>query len=105
MGNQFRTEADVMMATAGRVDDTNAQVQSELNRLRTVVDSVRGSWAGSAQVAFDSLMQRWNQSAQDLQQALVSIGENIRSNAKAFENVEADNAQAFASVGSEGLAL
>lgn len=38
MSNLFRTESDVMLATAGQVDDTNDQVQSELNRLRGVVD-------------------------------------------------------------------
>lgn len=31
--SQFKTEADVMVATAGRVDDTNSEVQGELSRL------------------------------------------------------------------------
>ncbi|MCU9518883.1 WXG100 family type VII secretion target [Corynebacterium sp. ES2794-CONJ1] len=99
MSNLFRTESDVMVATAGRVDDTNNEVQSELNRLRGVVDSVRGSWSGTAQVAFDGLMERWNTSALELQKALSSISGNIRSNARAFENVEADNAQSLHNVG------
>ena len=41
MNDTFRTEADVMVATAGRVDDVNFQVQSELGRLRGVVDSLQ----------------------------------------------------------------
>ncbi|AHI21894.1 hypothetical protein B843_02515 [Corynebacterium vitaeruminis DSM 20294] len=101
----FRTEADVMVATAARVDDTNNEVQSELGRLRGVVDSVRGSWVGSAQVSFDNLMQRWNASATDLQEALTSISENIRANASSFDTVEADNAAQFSTVGGQGLAL
>lgn len=108
MSNLFRTESDVMQATAGRVDDTNDQVQSELNRLRGVVDSVRGSWAGQAQVSFDALMNRWNDSARKLQEALDSISTNIRANARTFDNTETDNAQAFSAVGagdSPGLAL
>ncbi|MBP3088652.1 WXG100 family type VII secretion target [Corynebacterium sp. sy017] len=105
MSGLLRTEAEVMVSTAARVDDTNNEVQGELNRLRGVVDSIRGAWAGSAQVSFDNLMQRWNSSAQNLQQALGSISDNIRSNARSFENVEADNAQAFSSVGGQGLAL
>lgn len=105
MSEQFRTEADVMVATAGRVDDTNEQVQGELNRLRGVVDGLRGSWAGSAQTSFDSLMERWNTSAHDLRQALTAISDNIRSNATNFSNVEAENADAFAQVGGQGLAL
>lgn len=105
MSGLFRTEADVMVATAARVDDTNNEVQSELNRLRGVVDSVRGSWTGSAQVSFDNLMQRWNASAADLQDALGSISENIRANATSFDTIETDNAAQFTSVGGQGLSL
>lgn len=105
MSNMFRTEADVMVATAGRVDDTSNQVQGELGRLRGVVDGVRANWVGSAQVSFDGLMQRWDTSARELQEALSSISQNIRHNAHNFENMEAENAQAFTAVGGQGLAL
>lgn len=77
----FRTEADVMVAAAGRVDSVNGEVQGELSRLRGTVDGLRGSWAGSAQVSFDGLMNRWNTSARELQEALQDISDNIRSNA------------------------
>lgn len=103
--SNFRTEADVMIATAGRVDGTNTEVQGELSRLRGVVDSVRGAWAGDAQIAFDNLMQRWDTNAQELRQALDSISDNIRGNAHSFENVEADNVSAFNNVQGGGLAL
>lgn len=59
MSQTFKTQADVMVSTAGRVDNTNDEVQGELTRLQGVVDSVRGSWAGQAQVSFDNLMQRY----------------------------------------------
>ena len=48
MSNTFRTEADVMVTTAGQVDNTNSEVQSELSRLRGVVDGLRGAWSGQA---------------------------------------------------------
>ena len=105
MTQMFRTEADVMLATAGHVDTTNNEVQSELSRLQGVVDGVRASWTGSAQVSFDQLMQRWHASAGDLREALTSISDNIRHNARSFESMEADNAQAFSTVGGQGLAL
>ncbi|ERS49818.1 MULTISPECIES: WXG100 family type VII secretion target [unclassified Corynebacterium] len=104
MSQTFKTQADVMVSTAGRVDNTNDEVQGELTRLQGVVDSVRGSWAGQAQVSFDNLMQRYSTSAQQLREALTSISENIRSNARNFDNVEAENTQAFSNVGG-GLAL
>ena len=104
MSQTFKTQADVMVATAGKVYNTNDEVQGELTRLQGVVDSVRGSWVGQAQVSFDDLMQRYNTSAQQLREALASISDNIRSNAHNFDNVEAENAQAFSNVGG-GLAL
>ncbi|AGS34041.1 hypothetical protein B841_02790 [Corynebacterium maris DSM 45190] len=105
MSQMFRTEADVMRAAAGNVDDTNTSVQGELKRLQNVVDTVRGSWAGTAQVSFDNLMIRYNESARDLHEALASIADNIRSNAVGFEDMEATNAQSFDRVGAQGLAL
>ena len=51
MSQTFKTQADVMISTAGKVDNTNDEVQGELTRLQGVVDSVRGSWAGQAQVS------------------------------------------------------
>lgn len=105
MSQLFKTEAEVMVATAGRVDSTNQEVQGELTRLQGVVDGVRGSWAGQAQVSFDGLMQRYNASAKKLNEALSAISDNIRSNAQNFDNVEAENTQAFSNVGGAGLAL
>lgn len=105
MSNMFKTEADVMIATAGRVDDTSNEVQGELGRLRGTVDGVRSSWVGEAQASFDGLMNRWDTSARQLQEALTSISTNIRSNANNFDQMEAQNAQAFTSVGGQGLAL
>ena len=104
MSNTFRTEADVMVTTAGQVDNTNSEVQSELSRLRGVVDGLRGAWSGQAQASFDELMQRWDTNAKDLSDALTSISENIRANARAFENMETSNVQSFNHVGG-GLVL
>lgn len=105
MTQLFRTEADVMVAAAGRVDGTNNEVQGELTRLRSVVDGLRGSWAGNAQVSFDSLMERWNTSARELHEALQAIADNIRHNAENFDGMEAENASAFNNIEAQGLAL
>lgn len=99
MAGNFTTEADVMLAAAGKVEATNGEVNAELARLRGVVDSVRGVWKGQAQTSFDNLMNRWNESARGLQEALDAIAGNIRSNAHHFDNVEAQNAQALGAVG------
>ena len=91
----FRTTTDVMHATAGKVDTVNDQVQAELNRLQGTVDSVQGVWRGEAQASFGNLMVRWNDSARELRAALTSIAENIRGNARSFQQGEDDNVAAF----------
>ncbi|WJZ01706.1 WXG100 family type VII secretion target [Corynebacterium freiburgense] len=105
MTGTFSTEADVMVATAGHVDTTNNQVQSELHRLRGVVDSVQGNWKGVAQTNFDSLMERWTVAAQNLRDALTSIAENIRHNAHSFEGMDMENADSLRTIGGQGLPL
>ncbi|MDN6439660.1 MAG: WXG100 family type VII secretion target [Corynebacterium nuruki] len=91
----FRTTTDVMHATAGKVDTVNDQVQGELSRLQSTVDGVAGVWRGDAQAAFAQLMVRWNDSARELRTALTGIAENIRGNARGFQQVEDDNIAAF----------
>ncbi|AGP31527.1 WXG100 family type VII secretion target [Corynebacterium terpenotabidum] len=91
----FRTTTDVMHSTAGKVDTVNDQVQAELSRLQGTVDALQGVWRGEAQTAFGQLMVRWNDAARDLRAALGGISENIRGNARAFQQVEDDNIAAF----------
>lgn len=105
MSQLFRTEADVMIATAGNVDSVNSNVQSELGRLRGTVDTLRGSWAGTAQVSFDNLMQRYDASSARLQEALSSIADNLRSNSSNFTDTEVSTERAFSQVGAQGLNL
>lgn len=103
MSGIFNTEHDVMQSTANRVDNVNANVQGELDRLQGTVEAVAGSWKGSAQGAFDQLMIEWNESATKLQTALQSISENIRANARAFQSTEEETARTFTAM--SGLQL
>lgn len=105
MSGMFATESEVMVNTAKNVDATNDQVQAELNRVKSVVQDVVGSWKGSASTSFAGLMARWDDSAMRLRSALTDIATNIRSNASQFDSSEADNSQAFRSIEAQGLAL
>ncbi|KAB1504259.1 WXG100 family type VII secretion target [Corynebacterium sp. 320] len=91
----FKTDVATMTSAASNVDNINGEVQGELSRLQNVVDSVSGAWKGQAQGAFQGLMERWNQSARELNEALMSISDNLRANAHAFDDTEMANAAAF----------
>ena len=91
----FKTDVQTMNTAASNVDRVNADVQGELRRLQGVVDDIAASWKGEAQNSFACLMQRWNDNARDLQDALNSIAENLRANASGFDEAEAQNVSAF----------
>ncbi|HIW96510.1 MAG TPA: WXG100 family type VII secretion target [Candidatus Corynebacterium gallistercoris] len=91
----FRTDVATMNQAANNVDRVNGDVQAELARLRGTVEGMSGAWKGQAQVSFFGLMERWNESARQLNEALMSIADNIRANATAFDQTDIDNAAAF----------
>lgn len=91
----FRTDVATMNQAANNVDRVNGDVQAELTRLRGTVEGMSGAWKGQAQASFFGLMERWNQSARQLNEALMSIADNIRANATAFDQTDVDNAAAF----------
>lgn len=91
----FRTDVATMTGAATNVDQVNASIQGELSRLQGIVAETSGVWRGQAQGAFQNLMERWNTSARELSEALNSISENIRANARSFDDTELENMQAF----------
>ena len=103
---QFATEAEVMRAAADRTDDTNADVNREIDRVQQVAEATRGYWVGNAQRSFDDLMIRYDDAQRRLSEALSAIAVNIRDNAKNYESTDATNTDNFRSLsGSAGLAL
>ena len=91
----FKTDIQTMNNAASNVDRVNEDVQGELRRLQGVVDDVAASWKGDAQHSFAGLMQRWNDDARQLREALNSIAENLRANAAGSDETETENASAF----------
>lgn len=91
----FKTDVQTMNNAANNVDRINGDVQGELGRLQGVVQDVAASWKGDAQNSFAGLMERWNDNARELRNALSSISDNLRANASGFDEAEAQNAAAF----------
>lgn len=88
MSDQMRTTVETMEATSRRVSDVRSEIQGLLSTLKGEVDGVRGGWEGSAAIAFQSLMERWDGSATKLNQALEAISENIKSNSVSYDSAQ-----------------
>ncbi|EOM74647.1 esx cluster CFP-10 protein [Rhodococcus rhodnii LMG 5362] len=89
-----------MEASAGHVEDVNAQLQGIISSLRGRVEGSRASWQGGAQVAFQTLMTNYDDASRRLQETLQSIADRIRENGKGYDAAEQENLQAINSVGS-----
>lgn len=100
----FATEAEVMRAAADRTDDTNANVNREIDRIQQVVECTRNYWVGNAQRSFDDLMMRYDDAQKRLSEALTAISANIRDNAKHYESTDATNTDSLRQLAG-GLAL
>jgi WXG100 family type VII secretion target len=91
MAQQFGAEFEQMTAAANHVAEVNQSVQGQLTSLRNQLAPLAGAWKGQASTAFQLLMQRWDNDARALNEALNSIGEQIRGSGATY--AQADEAE------------
>lgn len=99
MSGRFGTTTETMDAAARHVADVNSEVQSELSSLKNRLGAVQGAWVGQAKTAFDNLMVRWDDDARKLNEALNTIGENIRTNSVNYSASQEDHVSAIQNAG------
>lgn len=98
MGGSFGTSFDAMQKAGQHVMDVNQDVQQRLASLRGQLEPLAGAWKGDASLAFTRLMQRWDQDATKLNQALMSIGESINSSSTTYIQQEEQEKAAMSSI-------
>jgi WXG100 family type VII secretion target len=91
MPGQFGAQYEQMQAAANRVAEVNQNVQAQLSALRNQLAPLMGAWKGQAATAFGLLMQRWDNDARNINEALLGIGEQIRRSGATY--AQADEAE------------
>ncbi|MDO4908945.1 MAG: WXG100 family type VII secretion target [Corynebacterium sp.] len=91
----FITTSATMRDAARNVDSVNQSVQAQLARIKGTVFDLSANWQGAAQASFTELMNRWDEHARNLSQALRVISETIVNNANLFDAQEEQNRNAF----------
>lgn len=91
MAGSFGTTPEVMAKAAQQVDQVSQEISGELRSLLSQIEPVAGSWKGQASSAFQQLIQRWNEDATKLTQALAQISELLGSTNKNYTQVEESN--------------
>lgn len=91
MAGQFGAQFEQMQAAANHVAEVNQSVQGQLSGLRGQLAPLAGAWKGQAASAFQVLMDRWDNDARNLNEALNGIGEQIRGSGTTY--AQADEAE------------
>jgi len=100
MAGQFGTETEQMLAAANHVAEVNQSVQGQLQQLMNTLAPLAGAWQGQASTAFQMLMERWNTSARNLNDALNNIGEQIRGSGATYAQADETENQTFSQISS-----
>lgn len=96
--SSYQTDIQTMGDASQKVYNVNQQVQSRLSQLRSQLEPLSGVWKGQAYSSFQSLMARWDQDAQQLNQALRAIGDGLKGNQQRYQQSEESNQSSFRSI-------
>lgn len=103
--DQVTTDVVTMEVAAHQLQDSRGELEATLSSLRNTVQSASAVWKSKAEVAFESVMARWDHNAVQLNHALDGLAEGVRSSGQSYEAAVDDHAAAMARVDPEGSAL
>jgi WXG100 family type VII secretion target len=98
MAQQFGAQFEQMQSAANHVAEVNQSVQGQLSGLRNQLAPLAGAWKGQASTAFHLLMERWDTDARNLNEALNSIGEQIRGSGTTYAQADENENQTYSRI-------
>ena len=98
MAGAYTTDAQTMQKAAQQVQQVSEEINGELNSLMSNLEPVAASWKGNAASAFQQLMERWQQDATKLQQALADIAQMLDSTNKTYSQAEENNSSQIGAI-------
>ncbi|HEY3469993.1 MAG TPA: WXG100 family type VII secretion target [Amycolatopsis sp.] len=82
----------------GRVTEVRSGMDSNLATLRDRIEATRAGWQGEAQKAFDHVMQRFDDDARQMNQALQRIADLLREAGSKYERSEQQQQETIAAL-------
>ena len=98
MAQQFGAQFEQMQSAASHVAEVNQSIQGQLSSLRNQLAPLAGAWKGQASTAFQLLMERWDTDARNLNEALSSIGEQIRGSGSTYAQADENENQNYSRI-------
>ena len=87
-----------MVAFSNKISTVNGQIQGEISRLQTVIDTITSGWKGAAATAYNNLQTQVNEDATKLNQILGEIKEAVDTTTKNYSASEEDQAATISQV-------
>src|SRR2546423_8722061 len=92
-GGGFRVDLDSMQASAERVYEIKAQVETDLARLDRALGPLSALWRGSAGQDFLALVDHWQDDAGQLISALQALGDYLDRSRANYESADHETRQ------------
>jgi WXG100 family type VII secretion target len=94
----YGTDIAVMQKAASQIRQTSDEINGELRSLLSMLEPLASQWRGEASTAFHQLIDRWNQDATKLTQALAGIADAMSSSSSNYSSSEEQNRSQIASI-------
>ena len=91
----FRVDSEQVLAANQNIQFTIQKLQSEVELLYGQLQSLEGSWQGSAASGFQDLVKRWRSTANTVEQQLGELGKALSLAASQYSEIEAANTRLF----------
>ncbi|MEU7525829.1 WXG100 family type VII secretion target [Saccharothrix sp. NPDC042600] len=91
MNDRIEVSFGELASAASSISSQANQVQQQLEDLKTRLAPVIAQWDGGASESYQAAQAQWDQSANDLQSVLASIGVAVQQATEAYEAAERTN--------------
>ncbi|MGW5053249.1 WXG100 family type VII secretion target [Actinokineospora sp. NPDC004072] len=98
MAGGYGVSQDEMAKAAVDVDNVNQQSQDALKSLYNALTPLQDNWRGQASVAFQTLLQRYQDDSNKLHQALADISDQLKQSNEAYARQEEESSQALSNI-------
>lgn len=94
----FNSSPAELTQASGLVISAHDEVNGQMKALRNNLESLRGVWQGQAYNNFAQLMVRWDTNAKTVSDALMSIGDALKSSGAAYQAQEDQEASGMSAI-------
>lgn len=94
----YKGEVAQFTAAHQKVSDNKTTIDQELRKLRSNMENTAGQWEGQAASAFRNLMNRFEEDALKLSQALQGIAELLQQAGSQYEAQEEEHSSSFSGI-------